>query len=183
VTSGFTVIGSVGTDHHPFPRFLEWVAAAQRQLGFQVLVQRGYTDHLAGIETVDFMSADELEVKMTEADVVVCHGGPGTMSMAIRCGHRPIVVARDPQLGEHVDDHQQRYTAKLASEGSIDRPLDQAAFVELIRTASERPRASVDQADEVGRSVQRFAELMDQLETGRLPRRRWRDRVLIKRVP
>jgi hypothetical protein len=43
--------------------------------------------------------------------------------------------------------------------------------------------SSVDQANDVGHSVQRFAELMDQLESGRLPRRRWRDRVLIKRVP
>ncbi|MCU1362071.1 MAG: hypothetical protein JWN99_3360, partial [Ilumatobacteraceae bacterium] len=50
----FTVIGSVGTDLHPVPRFLDWVAVAQQQLGFDVLVERGYTDARADGPTVDF---------------------------------------------------------------------------------------------------------------------------------
>lgn len=186
-TPSFTVVGSVGTDHHPFPRFLEWTAAAQTQLGFEALVQRGYTDAIPGLESVEFMTADELEARMTQADVVLCHGGPGTMSLAIRCGHRPIVIARDPQRGEHVDDHQQRYTARLAAEGSIDLAQSEACLLELIQQASVRPRTTQVgapvEANEIEQSVRRFGELMQQLEDGRLPHRRWRDRLLIKRVP
>ena len=183
MTAPFAVIGSVGTDHHPFPRFLQWVATARQQLGFDVLVQRGYTDDHAGLDTVDFIDADELEAKMIAADVVVCHGGPGTMSLAIRCGHRPIVIARDPSQGEHVDDHQQRYTARLAAEGAIDLPQTETAFIELVQQASVRPRLAGVSTDEIGPSVERFAELMSRLESGQLPRRRWRQRLLVKRVP
>ena len=135
------LVGSVGTDHHPFPRFLEWVSVAVERLGVEAFVQRGATPDRAGLETVDYLPAEELQAAMERADVVVCHGGPGTIAGAIRCGHRPIVIARDPLQGEHVDDHQQRYTRKLGDEGTID------------------------------------------LLAGRAPRRRWRDRMLVRRVP
>jgi UDP-N-acetylglucosamine transferase subunit ALG13 len=180
------LVGSVGTDHHPFPRLLEWVAAAQRELGVSALVQRGATDArvgLDGLETVDYMAADELEARMAAAAAVVCHGGPGTMSLAIRCGHRPIVIARDPRLGEHVDDHQQRYTARLAAEGSIDTPTTVDQMIDLVRQALVRPRTVGPQADQLNEAIARFTALMSDFEQGRVPRRRWRDRLLIRRTP
>ena len=177
------VIGSVGTDHHPFPRFLEWIAAAQGEIGFDVLVQRGATPEHAGVPSVDYMPAADLETHMATADVVVCHGGPGTMSLAQRCGHRPIVIARDPSLGEHVDDHQQRYTAKLASEDAIDTPASVEQLVELIRAARRRPAGGAVQDPEIAQAVERFGELVDGLVGGTLPRRTWRERMLFRRAP
>lgn len=177
------VVGSVGTDHHPFPRFLEWIAAAQRELGFDLLVQRGATPERPDVPSIDYMPADELEAQMAAADVVVCHGGPGTMSLAQRCGHRPIVIARDPSLGEHVDDHQQRYTAKLRSADAIDAPSSVDELIELVRQARRR-EVTVGGADpDVERAVRQFGELVESLVAGTLPRRRWRDRVLVRRVP
>ena len=176
------VVGSVGTDHHPFPRFLEWVAEAQRGLGFDLLVQRGATPERCGVPSVDFMPAAELEAQMAAADVVVCHGGPGTMSLAQRCGHRPIVIARDPSLGEHVDDHQQRYTAKLRSANAIDAPTSVEQLIELIRAARRRDVVA-EQDAEIAQAVERFGELVDGLVDGTLARRRWRDRLLIRRMP
>jgi UDP-N-acetylglucosamine transferase subunit ALG13 len=176
------VVVSVGTDHHPFDRLLEWISVAQADLGLDVFVQRGSTAAKPGVESVDFVTADELASHMTAADAVVCHGGPGTISLAQRSGHRPIVVARDPSFGEHVDDHQMRYTAKLVSEGSVDTA---SSIDELIRLLSTpRPEHDVaDQEDTVAQAVARFASLVDQLVTGRLPKRKWRDRILVRRVP
>ena len=177
------VIGSVGTDHHPFPRFLEWMAAAQREIGFDLLVQRGATPEQSAVRSIDYLPAAELEARMASADVVVCHGGPGTMSLAQRCGHRPIVIARDPSLGEHVDDHQQRYTAKLRSANAIDAPASVDQLVELIRSARRRPADSQGQDAEISQAVDRFGELVDQLVEGTLPRRTWRERMLFRRAP
>ncbi|MGE3590001.1 MAG: glycosyltransferase [Ilumatobacteraceae bacterium] len=176
------VIGSVGTDHHPFPRFLEWMAAVQRELGVDVFVQRGATDEHPGVASVDYLAAGELEERMAAADAVVCHGGPGTMSLAQRCGHRPIVIARDPSLGEHVDDHQMRYTAQLQSEGLIDTPKTVGELVELVRSA-HRHESSDEHGAEIVRAAARFGELVDALVAGTLPRRRWRERLLVRRTP
>jgi UDP-N-acetylglucosamine transferase subunit ALG13 len=176
------VVGSVGTDHHPFPRLLNWVAEAQRELGFQATIQRGATPPHPSLDTVEFVAALDLEAMMTQADVVVCHGGPGTISLAMRCGHRPIVIARDPAFGEHVDDHQQRYTRRLASEGSIDLPATQQALRELIADAPARADRTVIPYQTSVESADRFSDLVTQLVTGALPKRKLRQRILIRRT-
>lgn len=175
------VVVSVGTDHHPFDRMLDWIEVAQRRLQLDVVVQRGATADRAGIESMDYVTADELAHLMSTADAVVCHGGPGTISLAQRSGHRPIVVARDPALGEHIDDHQQRYAAKLANEGAVDAAQ---TIDELIRLLSEpRPASThVDHDDAVAHAVSQFAELVERLLAGTLPPRRWRDRIVVRRT-
>jgi UDP-N-acetylglucosamine transferase subunit ALG13 len=176
------IVGTVGTDHHPFPRFLDWVDAAHRALGFDALVQRGATPPHPGLETVEFTGALDLEAMVATADVVVCHGGPGTISLAQRCGHRPIVIARDPALGEHVDDHQQRYARRLAAEGSIELPQDITEFVTVVSALATAPRRARRPACSPTEAADRFGALVAQLVEGALPRRRIRERVLLRRA-
>ena len=61
----------------------------------------------------------ELEAAVGDATVVVCHGGAGIISSALAAGRRPIVVPRRAELGEHIDDHQQQLTGKLAEWGLV----------------------------------------------------------------
>ena len=51
------------------------------------------------------------------ADLVISQVGPGTIADANRAGHRPIVVPRDPRLGEVVDDHQVAFGEFMAARG------------------------------------------------------------------
>ncbi len=176
------VVVSVGTDHHPFDRLIEWISAIQEKLAIDVVVQRGATGAKQGVDSVDYVTAPELAALMQTADAVVCHGGPGTISMAQRAGHRPIVVARDPSLGEHVDDHQMRYAAKLAREGTIEVA---DSVDELARLLAE-PRPVLDAVDHdaaIAEAVGLFASLVDRLLIGELPKRRWRNRFLVRRLP
>ena len=175
------VVVSVGTDHHPFDRMLEWIAVAKQRLDLSVLVQRGATAPRDGLESVDYVAAEELATLMRDADAVVCHGGPGTISLAQSVGRRPIVVARDPALGEHVDDHQMRYTARLANDGEIDTARSLDELVEMLSVP--RPTQDVVDHDEaVAAAVAEFGSLVDRLLAGQLPKRRWRDRILVRRV-
>jgi UDP-N-acetylglucosamine transferase subunit ALG13 len=175
------VVVSVGTDHHPFGRMLEWISAAGEQLDLDVFVQRGATPPRPGLETADYVAADELADLMRGADAVVCHGGPGTISLAQSVGRRPIVVARDPSLGEHVDDHQMRYTARLAADGQIDTAQTLDELVALL--SAPRPvQDAIDHDDAVAAAVAEFGSLVHRLLTGELPKRRWRDRILVRRV-
>lgn len=175
------VVVSVGTDHHPFDRMMDWIEVAQQRLEIDVLIQRGATPERAGIQSIDYVTADELGRLMKDADAVVCHGGPGTISLAQRSGHRAIVVARQPELGEHVDDHQLRYTSKLAAEGAIDTALSAEELITLM--AAPRPASTaIDNTEATAQAVERFGDLVERLMNGTLPRRRWRDRVLVRRT-
>lgn len=176
------VVVSVGTDHHQFDRLLDWVERAQDELGVEFKVQCGATPPRSGLDAFDYLPVDELEAMMRSADAVVCHGGPGTISLALKAGHRPIVVPRNPRFGEHVDDHQMRYTARLASRGVIDIAVDVDQFLSMVT----RPRPTPDVAGRAATSasaVKLFGEIVDRLLLGEVPRRRWRDRFLVKRTP
>jgi UDP-N-acetylglucosamine transferase subunit ALG13 len=153
---------------------------AQEAIGAQFVVQRGATPPRPGLESFDYVPAEELEALMRNADAVVCHGGPGTISLASGTGHRPIVVPRDPSLGEHVDDHQMRYAARLAAQDRIDIANDERELLALLA----RPRPPVDQSDKCQGDVaiQAFAEIATRVLAGDMPHRPWRDRFVIRRT-
>jgi UDP-N-acetylglucosamine transferase subunit ALG13 len=175
------VVVSVGTDHHRFDRLLDWAEQAEKAAVGHFVVQRGSTPARPGLETFDYLPSEQLQALMRDADAVVCHGGPGTISLACGAGHRPIVVPRDPSLGEHVDDHQMRYAERQRAQGRIDVANEPAEFLALLA----RPRPRVDDPDhpDGAAAIQAFAEVANRVLAGDMPRRPWRTRMVLRRTP
>jgi UDP-N-acetylglucosamine transferase subunit ALG13 len=112
------ILVSVGTHEQPFDRLVE--AAAALPGDEEMVVQYGTSSVTSGRgEWIDFMSFDELAVLASRARVVVCHAGVGSIVLARRYGHRPIIMPRRPHLGEHVDEHQMELTRRLAKAGIV----------------------------------------------------------------
>lgn len=140
------VLALSGTDHHPFDRMVSWIdLAASRHPGLRFVVQHGTAGPPTVAEGRAYLAHDEMVDLIEQAMLVVCHGGPGTIMDAREAGHVPLVMPRDPALGEHVDDHQQRF-ARLVSEGGIASHVDSVESlhreVEEAVTAGPRRRAS-----------------------------------------
>ena len=109
-----TVMVAVGTDHHPFDRLTEWIDAwSADNPDVSVLVQRGTSRSTAECPSVELLPHAELCENFATALVVVSHGGPSTVMDARAAGRLPIVMARDPEFGEHVDGHQMRFAEHL----------------------------------------------------------------------
>lgn len=49
-----------------------------------------------------------------QARIVITHGGPSSFIMALQKGKIPIVVPRQKQFGEHVNDHQLDFARTVA---------------------------------------------------------------------
>jgi UDP-N-acetylglucosamine transferase subunit ALG13 len=115
------VFVAVGTDMHPFDRLVSSVErwAVERGVHDRVLVQYGESRPPTEVAGVADMGYEEFQEAMDRSRVIVTHGGPATMADARRRGKRPIVVPRNPAFGEHVDDHQMRFSAMLAGRGVI----------------------------------------------------------------
>jgi UDP-N-acetylglucosamine transferase subunit ALG13 len=135
------ILVTTGTNEQPFDRLVRAAAdLADREDAF---VQYGASrePHGAG-EWVDFLGFDELADRMREARVVVCHAGVGSIMLARKCGHRPVVVPRRVGLGEAVDDHQLQMGRRLHAAGLVtlvedERDLPAAVGApEAARTAS-----------------------------------------------
>jgi UDP-N-acetylglucosamine transferase subunit ALG13 len=112
------IVVTVGTHEQPFDRMLRAVAA----LGGDepMLVQYGTATITQGPgEWVDFLSFDELAERAKDARAFICHAGVGSIVLARRCGHRPIIMPRRPEHGEHVDEHQLELSRRLHKAGLV----------------------------------------------------------------
>jgi UDP-N-acetylglucosamine transferase subunit ALG13 len=161
------VVVAVGTDHHPFQRLLDWV---QRWPVGEIdwVVQHGSTPLPSGVEGAPVFGYAELEQHFRDARAVVCHGGPGLIMDLRRLGHRPIVVPRRPDLGEHVDGHQVQFVEWLSSRAPIRVATDEETFRREVRAAVLSGPDAVQEATSTGASA-RLARLVDDLVRGAPP--------------
>lgn len=169
------VVVTVGTDHHPFDRLIMWVNYWLGQHPDQtaaVFVQSGTTSVVPLCRSSRFLGGDQLGALLDRANVIICHGGPGSIADAWARGQVPIVVPRLRRLGEHVDDHQVDFCRRFNGLGRVLLAETPTAFAELLDEATfdvRRFRASGDERD-VEAAVARFAALVDELVSR--PRRR-----------
>jgi UDP-N-acetylglucosamine transferase subunit ALG13 len=162
------VVISVGTDHHPFDRLISWAnhwLALHPQLADGCFVQSGTATVSPICPGSRLLGVDQLAVRLDSADVIVCHGGPASISEAWIRGRKPIVVPRLAQLGEHVDDHQADFCEKVAGLGNIAVAHTLPEFTGLLDAAAADPagfRASSPSsgADE---AVARLGRLVEEL--------------------
>lgn len=113
--TGRRILVLTGTDVHTFDRICAWAdARAGARPDEEVVVQHGFTTPPRIARGVQLLTPAELIGALDAADAVISHGGPGTISTVRAAGHTPIIVPRDPALGEHVDDHQLRFAAWAA---------------------------------------------------------------------
>jgi UDP-N-acetylglucosamine--N-acetylmuramyl-(pentapeptide) pyrophosphoryl-undecaprenol N-acetylglucosamine transferase len=114
---GYGTFVAVGTHSQQFDRLLEMVdrAVARGVLPTPVVAQGGVSRYRPRhYELRDWLTPDEVERAVQNAEHVVSHAGSGLVSCALRAGRRPMVLPRLSGCGEHFDDHQTQIVAKLA---------------------------------------------------------------------
>lgn len=141
MSSTTNIFVSVGTDHHPFDRLVEWVDRWDPPESGRVrlLVQYGRSRPPGRLPGTDYLTAEQMHEAMRQADVVVTQGGPGGIMDARRAGVMPIVVPRTARLGEHVDDHQQAFARHLQRLGKAITVNDEGALHAQLSTAALEP--------------------------------------------
>ena len=119
------VVVTVGSMHHPMTRLVKHLNDVLPE-DAEVVWQLGHTPAIPDMRATriaDFVSHDELTELMSEAHVVVCHAGVGSVLQAVSVGRSPILVPRRIEHGEHVDEHQEQIANHLGELG-LATPLD-----------------------------------------------------------
>lgn len=147
--SELDVLVILGTDHHHFDRLVGWLDDFLEQHSLEqpgneslrAVVQLGDTAPPRRAEGVGIVAYDELQRLMRRATAVVTHGGPATMLEVRKQGRKPLVVPRDPALGEHVDQHQQEFSRRMGKLGLITLCEERGAFLDTLAAILKDPDA------------------------------------------
>jgi UDP-N-acetylglucosamine transferase subunit ALG13 len=170
-----SVVVTVGTDHHPFDRMVDWVdhwAAAHPEV--DVFVQHGTGTAPSVAAGSSLVDPAELAERVQAAAAVVVHGGLSSIMETRAAGFLPLVVARDPERGEHVDGHQQDFTTHQERLGRIRLLRTEDELHAALEAAVADPRSVrlPDDATDVSAAVEEVGALVEDLVARRPARHR-----------
>ncbi|MFL2030192.1 glycosyltransferase [Loigolactobacillus zhaoyuanensis] len=109
---------TVGTHEQPFNRLVKAVDDLKMsdKITDSVFIQTGYSTYIPkACEYKDFITMDQMNKYMEEADTIITHGGPSSFIMALQHNKVPIVVPRLSKFNEHVNNHQVTFCDELVA--------------------------------------------------------------------
>jgi UDP-N-acetylglucosamine--N-acetylmuramyl-(pentapeptide) pyrophosphoryl-undecaprenol N-acetylglucosamine transferase len=93
------------------------------------------------IESVPYLPAPTLRAALSQADIVVCHAGVGSVTAALETGHTPLVIPRRRDRAEASDDHQVELAKELQRRGlAVAREADAVTVDDLVTSLSTSVR-------------------------------------------
>lgn len=132
----------------PFDRLSRSVAEAKArgELPEHVVLQTGeggFRPEMDGMEVHETLPFDRVRELLKTADLVICHGGTGSLITALREGCRVVAIPRRFDLGEHYDDHQSEITEAFQVRGLVvSVGADEEFSAALARARAMEPRSA-----------------------------------------
>lgn len=71
-----------------------------------------------------FLDAKEFSDAQNKADIIISHGGTGSLISSLKLGKKVIAVPRLEKFNEHIDDHQIQVSTALSDKGYLKTVFD-----------------------------------------------------------
>lgn len=113
---------TLGTQDKEFQRLLD---AIQKQIDNgiikeRIVVQAGCTKYNSpDMEIFDLISSEEFNNLMSQCDILITHGGVGSIVGGLKNKKKVIAAARLKQFNEHTNDHQLQIIQAMEDAGYI----------------------------------------------------------------
>lgn len=112
----------LGTQNNSFHRLLEEIdkLIEKKVINEKVIVQAGYTKYESkNMKIFGLIPQNELNKYQKEADLIITHGGVGSIISSLKIGKKVIAIPRLHEYGEHVNDHQKQIVESFDKKGYI----------------------------------------------------------------
>ena len=113
---------TLGTQDKGFPRLLEAIdrEILNGTIKEKVVVQAGLTKYeSSNMEIFDLIPADEFDEYIEKSDLIITHGGAGSILTAVKKNKKVIAAARLSKYKEHTNDHQRQIVKEFSDQGYI----------------------------------------------------------------
>ena len=118
---------TVGTHEQPFDRLIRKVDALKKQgvIQEEVIMQTGFSTYEPECcQWSKLLPYKQMIQNVADARIVITHGGPASFIMPLQVGKTPIVVPRQKQFDEHVNDHQLEFARQVAQRMGTIIPVE-----------------------------------------------------------
>ena len=117
------ILVTLGTQDKKFTRLLEAIQKQidNKKINEKVIVQAGCTSNFKSkdMEIFDLIPMNEFDEKIKECDILITHGGVGSIITGLKNNKIVIAAPRLKKYNEHVNDHQLQIVENFAKEGYI----------------------------------------------------------------
>ena len=112
----------LGTQNNSFVRLLDAIQynIDKKVIRDKVVVQAGFTKFESkDMEIFNLIDKERLSELQDEADLIITHGGVGSIISSLKKGKKVIVVPRLKKYGEHVNNHQLQIARRFGEDGYV----------------------------------------------------------------
>lgn len=152
----------LGTQDKDFSRLLKAVDKEIKKgtIKDKVIVQAGQTKYSSErMEIFDLIPEPEFYALMDKADLIITHGGAGSILNAIKRGKKVIAAARLEKYGEHHNDHQKQIIGEFSKKGYILELKDFNKLGSLIEKSKNfHPKEFVSNTDNMIKLIENYIE-------------------------
>lgn len=129
------ILVTLGTQDQKFYRLLDCIEKSK--IKDEIIVQAGgSSDYVSKkMKILKFINYDEMNKLIDEADLIITHGGTGSILTSLKKGKKVIAMARLEKYGEHINDHQKEIVSLFKKEGYILELDDNTNLDDLIKEA------------------------------------------------
>lgn len=166
---------TVGTHEQPFDRLVKEIDTLKltNKLTDDIFIQSGYCEYSPEhCKYQEFISFQKMNKFAKQARIIITHGGPGSIMLALNQGKIPIVVPRQEDHGEHVDNHQVLFTKRLDKKEEIigvyeiEKLYEKISrYDELCKQIRSSNQIRAGSSSNISAFIKKLDEICDQMRT------------------
>lgn len=156
------ILVTLGTQDKPFNRLLVNIEEQIKNgnIKEKVVVQAGFTKYESkNMKIFDLVDREEFQDLITKCDVLITHGGVGSILTGLKNNKKVIVCPRLAKYGEHMNDHQIQIVSNFAKEGYILEYNDGDDLGEILKNTKKfRPKKFKSNTDKFVSIIEKFID-------------------------
>lgn len=154
------ILVTVGSQKFQFNRLLKKIDELidNKVIKDDVFAQIGVSDYKPkNYNYVEFMTQDEFNQKIEDANIIITHAGTGVIVNAVKKGKKVIGVPRLVKYEEHVDDHQIQLIQEFESLNFIEPSYEIENLEQALKNVKTKKYNKYDSnTDQIVESIEKF---------------------------
>ena len=156
------ILVTLGTQDKEFTRLLKAIDREIEKgvITEKVVVQAGCTKYKSeNMEIFDLIPANEFDEYIKKADLIITHGGAGSILTGVKNNKKIIAAARLAKYKEHTNDHQKQIIKEFSDQGYILELKDFNKLGKLIeKSKSFKPKKFVSNTSNMIELIDNYIE-------------------------